>query len=138
MGFELEKKYSGVEAWISRVVQIIILCLIGIVMIGMVELIFGIAKDTLLSGELANISLMIKEVATFFILLEIILMLLKYLQDIHHIPVKYIIVISITAIAREMLLIHGNDTKMFFLSLAIFVLVCVLYLIEKSNLFQDM
>ena len=71
-----------------------------------------------------------------FILLEVILMLLRYIKEGHHIPVRYLILISITAILRELLLAHGNGTNSLLLSISILVLVGVLFILEKVKAFH--
>lgn len=112
-------------------IKVIIIILIGVVMIGMLQLIFGIINESIRMGTRDSLALMVNDIATFFIFLEIILMLLRYIEDIYHAPVKYIIIIGITAIAREILLTHGNDFKMLILSLSILVLVWVLNLLKN-------
>lgn len=100
-------------------------------MIGMLQLIFGIINESIRMGTRDSLAFMVNDIATFFIFLEIILMLLRYIENIYHAPVKYIIIIGITAIAREILLTHGNDFKMLILSLSILVLVWVLNLLKN-------
>lgn len=117
--------------FIHLCVKVIIIILIGVVMIGMLQLIFGIINESIRMGTRDSLAFMVNDIATFFIFLEIILMLLRYIENIYHAPVKYIIIIGITAIAREILLTHGNDFKMLILSLSILVLVWVLNLLKN-------
>lgn len=133
----MNKLNNQVEKVISFITHIIILALIIIVLIGMGELVVNIVTGPIRIGTTDSISDMIKDVATFFILLEIVLMLLKYMKDIHHVPVKYLLIISITAIAREMLLVHGDASRMLLLSLSILVLIFVLYLLNRLHIFDD-
>ena len=129
--------YKKFEALVDLFVHLVILVLIGVVLIGMIELVYNIIISSIAIGTMDSLGVMIQDVATFFIFLEIILMLLKYLKDIHHVPVKYLIIISVTAIAREILLAHGNAKQMILLSLAILILIGVVYLIQKLNLLSD-
>ena len=129
--------YKKFEGLIDLLVHLIIMVLIGVVLIGMVELVYNIITSSITIGTMDSLTVMVQDVATFFIFLEIILMLLKYLKDIHHVPVKYLIIISITAIAREILLAHGDAVRMILLALAILILMAVVYLIQKSNLLSD-
>ena len=129
--------YNKFSKLIDLLVHLIIIVLIITVLIGMVELVYNIIFSTITVGTMDSLTTMIQDVATFFIFLEIILMLLKYMKDIHHVPVKYLIIISITAIAREILLVHGDALRMIYLALAIFILMGVVYLIQKSNILSD-
>ncbi|MGX7031649.1 phosphate-starvation-inducible PsiE family protein [Vagococcus zengguangii] len=133
----MKQLYKKFENLIDLIVHLIIMVLIGVVLIGMVELVYNIITTSITIGTMESLTVMIQDVATFFIFLEIILMLLKYLKDIHHVPVKYLIIISITAIAREILLAHGDALRMIFLALAILILMGVVYLIQKLNLLSD-
>ena len=135
--FFLKAVYKKFENLVDLFIHLIILALIGIVFIGMVELVYNIVMSSITIGTMESLSVMIQDVATFFIFLEIILMLLKYLKDIHHVPVKYLVIISITAIAREILLAHGNALQIILLSLAILILIGVVYLIQNLNLLTD-
>ena len=87
-------------------------------------------------NNVSELTLLIDEIATLFILLEVILMLLRYIKEGHHIPVRYLILISITAILRELLLAHGNGTNSLLLSISILVLVGVLFILEKVKAFH--
>ena len=103
------------------------------------QVIFGIINMIMHVIPLNNVSeltLLIDEIATLFILLEVILMLLRYIKEGHHIPVRYLILISITAILRELLLAHGNGTNSLLLSISILVLVGVLFILEKVKAFH--
>ncbi|MGX6961294.1 phosphate-starvation-inducible PsiE family protein [Vagococcus xieshaowenii] len=133
----MKQLYRNFEKMIDLLIHLIIMVLIAIVLIGMVELVYNIIMTSITIGTMDSLTVMIQDVATFFIFLEIILMLLKYLKDIHHVPVKYLIIISITAIAREILLAHGDALRMIYLSLAILILMIVVYVIQKSNIISD-
>ena len=58
-------------------IKVIIIILIGVVMIGMLQLIFGIINESIRMGTRDSLALMVNDIATFFIFLEIILMLFR-------------------------------------------------------------
>jgi protein PsiE len=63
-------------------------------------------------------------------------MLMRYLEDGYRMPVKYIILIGITAVSRELLLSEGSGTNTLLLSLSILVLIGVLYVWEQIRKIQ--
>lgn len=125
------------EKTVGLIVDILIGILILVVLIAMGESIYMMIKHVLPLSDMGDMSYLIEEMATLFILLEIILMLLKYIKDGHHIPVRYLVLISMTAILRELLLEHGGGIETLYLSLAILVLVGVLFCFEKMTSFTS-
>jgi protein PsiE len=117
-------------------VDILLAVLIIVVVIVMGEGIINMIMHVIPLNNVSELTLLIDEIATLFILLEVILMLLRYIKEGHHIPVRYLILISITAILRELLLAHGNGTNSLLLSISILVLVCVLLILEKVKAFH--
>lgn len=69
-------------------------------------------------------------ILAFFMLFEFIVIIIKYIEDTHDIPIKYLVIISITAILRQLLVVHNNGLQTLFLTLSILVLAVVLYIIE--------
>lgn len=132
----LRKKFDYFERGISLGIDLLLALLIIVVLIVMGEAIFSIITHVIPLNSMSEVSLLIEEVATLFILLEIILMLLRYVKEGHHIPVRYLILISITAILRELLLAQGEGGETLFLAIAILVLVGVLLLLEKVKAFH--
>jgi len=130
------KYFKHFEKLISVVVDIMLGLLVLLVLVVMAEAIYKIVVHVIPLHEVSDLSLLIEEIATLFILLEIILMLLRYVKEGHHIPVRYLILISITAILRELLLTQGMANDALFFALAIFVLVLVLLVLQKINAFQ--
>lgn len=126
---------NKMEDAINIILKLIILITIFGLIISMCKMIYTTFLPLFGSSSL-DILHLISQIATFFILLEFVLMLIQYLKDLHNVPVEYLIVIAITAIAREILLEHSNDFKLFFLSLSILVLVVVSLIIRKNNLFK--
>ena len=125
-----ENYFLKFEKAISTIVDILLALLIVVVVIVMGEGIFNIVMHVIPLNNVSELTLLIEEIATLFILLEVILMLLRYIKEGHHIPVRYLILISITAILRELLLAHGNGTNSLLLSLSILILVGVLFILE--------
>ncbi|MBO1305165.1 phosphate-starvation-inducible PsiE family protein [Enterococcus sp. 669A] len=132
----LGNKYNVFEKLVSSVIDVLLGLLIIVVLVVMGEAIFTIITHVIPLATMEELSVLIEEVATLFILLEIILMLLRYVKEGHHIPVRYLILISITAILRELLLAQGDGVESLFLSIAILVLVLVLVLLEKIKAFH--
>ena len=131
-----ENYFLKFEKTISAIVDILLALLITVVVIVMGEGIFNIVMHVIPLNNVSELTLLIEEIATLFILLEVILMLLRYIKEGHHIPVRYLILISITAILRELLLAHGNGTNSLLLSLSILILVGVLFILEKVKAFH--
>ena len=131
-----ENYFLKFEKAISTVVDILLAVLIVVVVIVMGEGIFNMIMHVIPLNNVSELTLLIDEIATLFILLEVILMLMRYIKEGHHIPVRYLILISITAILRELLLAHGNGTNSLLLSISILVLVGVLFILEKVKAFH--
>lgn len=131
-----ENYFLKFEKAISTVVDILLAVLIIVVVIVMGEGIINMIMHVIPLNNVSELTLLIDEIATLFILLEVILMLLRYIKEGHHIPVRYLILISITAILRELLLAHGNGTNSLLLSILILVLVGVLFILEKVKAFH--
>ena len=123
--------FAKFERAISTIVDILLAILILVVVIVMAEGIINIIMHVIPLNNVSELTLLIDEIATLFILLEVILMLLRY-----HIPVRYLILISITAILRELLLAHGNGMNSLLLSISILILVGVLFILEKVKAFH--
>ena len=131
-----ENYFLKFEKAISTVVDILLAVLIIVVVIVMGEGIINMIMHVIPSNNVSELTLLIDEIATLFILLEVILMLLRYIKEGHHIPVRYLILISITAILRELLLAHGNGTNSLLLSISVLVLVGGLFILEKVKAFH--
>ena len=131
-----ENDFLKFEKAISTVVDILLAVLLIVVVIVMGEGIINMIMHVIPLNNVSELTLLIDEIATLFILLEVILMLLRYIKEGHHIPVRYLILISITAILRELLLAHGNGTNSLLLSISILVLVGVLFILEKVKAFH--
>ncbi|MFV0560497.1 MAG: phosphate-starvation-inducible PsiE family protein [Enterococcus sp.] len=126
------KQYPRLFKVASFFIDSVIVLLMIAIFISMAETVWQIFQ-MIFHIELHGI---VESVANFFLLLEIILMLMRYLDDGYSVPVKYIILIGITAVSRELLLSEGSGLNTFLLALGILVLMGVLYLWEKIRLIQ--
>lgn len=89
--------------------------------------VFKIIMTSQIKGSLVDIS---DFILAFFMLFEFIVMIIKYIEDTHNIPIKYLVIISITAILRQLLVVHDNGLQTLFLTLSILILAVVLLVIE--------
>lgn len=133
----MEKLFKNFEKIISAFVDLMLAFLILVMIFVMGEAIYKLTIQVIPLRSFTELSILVDGIATLFILLEVILMLLRYVKEGHHIPVRYLILISITAILREFLLAHGSGIDTFFLSGAILILVAVLFILERVKAFHD-
>ena len=76
-------------------------------------------------------SLLIEELITFFLYFEFIALIVKYFKNNFHFPLDFFLYIGITAIVRLLIIDHESAFDNLIWSVAIFVLVCSLVLVEK-------
>ena len=76
-------------------------------------------------------SLVIEELITFFLYFEFIALIIKYFKNNFHFPLDFFLYIGITAIVRLLIIDHESAFDNLIWSVAIFVLVCSLVLVEK-------
>ena len=76
-------------------------------------------------------SLVIEELITFFLYFEFIALIVKYFKNNFHFPLNFFLYIGITAIVRLLIINHESSFDNLIWSVAIFVLVCSLVLVEK-------
>ena len=76
-------------------------------------------------------SLVIEELITFFLYFEFIALIVKYFKNNFHFPLNFFLYIGITAIVRLLIIDHESSYDNLIWSVAIFVLVCSLVLVEK-------
>ena len=76
-------------------------------------------------------SLLIEELITFFLYFEFIALIVKYFKNNFHFPLNFFLYIGITAIVRLLITDHESSYDNLIWSVAIFVLVCSLVLVEK-------
>lgn len=130
----MNKKWLQPKSIVYTLMKIMIAFLILAIGIFMLQLMVQLFKEILTTGVRDSMLQVMSDVATFFIFIEIELMLVKYLEDIRHVSIKYIIIIAITAIARQILLLsHGSGIEVLLLAASILTLVVVLYLLRKQD-----
>ena len=76
-------------------------------------------------------SLLIEELITFFLYFEFIALIVKYFKNNFDFPLNFFLYIGITAIVRLLIIDHESSYDNLIWSVAIFVLVCSLVLVEK-------
>lgn len=76
-------------------------------------------------------SSLIEELITFFLYFEFIALIVKYFKNNFHFPLDFFLYIGITAIVRLLIIDHESAFDNLIWSVAIFVLVCSLVLVEK-------
>ena len=76
-------------------------------------------------------SLLIEELITFFLYFEFIALIVKYFKNNFHFPLDFFLYIGITTIVRLLIIDHESAFDNLIWSVAIFVLVCSLVLVEK-------
>ena len=76
-------------------------------------------------------SLLIEVLITFFLYFEFIALIVKYFKNNFHFPIDFFLYIGITAIVRLLIIDHESAFDNLIWSVAIFVLVCSLVLVEK-------
>lgn len=76
-------------------------------------------------------SLLIEELITFFLYFEFIALIVKYFKNNFHFPLDFFLYIGITAIVRLLIIDYESAFDNLIWSVAIFVLVCSLVLVEK-------
>ena len=74
---------------------------------------------------------LIEELITFFLYIEFIALIVKYFKNNFHFPLDFFLYIGITAIVRLLIIDHESAFDNLIWSVAIFVLVCSLVLVEK-------
>ena len=75
--------------------------------------------------------LLIEELITFFLYFEFIALIVKYFKNNFHFPLDFFLYIGVTAIVRLLIIDHESAFDNLIWSVAIFVLVCSLVLVEK-------
>lgn len=121
------KKYS------NFLLDIVLGCLAILIMIFMVRHLLDISSYVLKPMTPANFAVVMQEIVSFFMLFEFIMMVIRYIQEGHHIPIRYLILISITAILRQLMVLHGDGVQTLLLSTSILMLVIVLFVLNLTG-----
>ena len=119
-------KFDHYKKLVNSTLDILLGFLAIVVVIFMLRYILDIGSLILQPLSTALFGKVIQEVASFFMLFEFVIMLVRYIEEGHHIPIRYLILISMTAILRQLLVLHDRGTETLLLTLAILVLAGVL------------
>ncbi len=95
----------------------------------------AMVKQLIVLGEYAfadklSFTTMITNSLSFFMYFEFTMMIKKYIDEGHHIPIRYLVYIALTAILRQEMVTHGDASQTLILSIAIFLLVLTLMALE--------
>lgn len=130
------RRFDSFEKIVSFIVDVMLGFLVIVVLIAMGMAIYDIFTHVVEMSSMNELYYVIEEIATWFILLEVFLMLLRYVKEGHHVPVRYLILIGITAVSRKLLLEHGTGLDALMLAIAILILVFDLLLLERVRAFH--
>jgi len=130
------KRFDSFEKIVSFIVDVMLGFLVIVVLIAMGMAIYDIFSHVLEMNSMDELYYVIEEIATWFILLEVFLMLLRYVKEGHHVPVRYLTLIGITAVSRKLLLEHAGGLDALMLAIAILILVVDLLLLERVKAFH--
>lgn len=119
-------KFDHYKKLVNSTLDILLGFLAIVVVIFMLRYILDIGSLILQPLSTALFGKVIQEVASFFMLFEFVIMLVRYIEEGHHIPIRYLVLISMTAILRQLLVLHDRGTETLLLTLAILVLAGVL------------
>ncbi|MDN6608671.1 MAG: phosphate-starvation-inducible protein PsiE [Lacticaseibacillus paracasei] len=119
-------KFDHYKKLVNSTLDILLGFLAIVVVIFMLRYILDIGSLLLQPLSTALFGKVIQEVTSFFMLFEFVIMLVRYIEEGHHIPIRYLILISMTAILRQLLVLHDRGTETLLLTLAILVLAGVL------------
>lgn len=116
---------------VNRVVDSFLIVLGMLLIIIMGRQIWGIGSEIFQISE-GNPDQVIHDVLSFFLFFEFFTMILRYLQEDHHLPIRYLIYICITAILRHQIGSPTNALDTLLVSISILVLVCTLVIMQKT------
>ena len=124
-------KNSGkIQKYVNYLLDILLGTLAIIIIIFMGQHLWEIASYITKDFDSISFGKVMQEIVSFFMLFEFIMMLVRYIEEGHHIPIRYVILISITAILRQLLVLHGDGMQTLLLSASILLLVLVLYILS--------
>ncbi|MEG0254570.1 MAG: phosphate-starvation-inducible PsiE family protein [Vagococcus sp.] len=115
---------------LDKIVNVFLFILATLIIIYMARDLLGIFQLITLPNDQRSLEVFSGYILAFFMLFEFIVMITKYIEDTHNIPIKYLVIISITAILRQLLVVHDDALQTLLLTLAILILIIVLYIIE--------
>ncbi len=128
-----EQRFGIMKKYVNWVLDIVLGILALLILIFMIRQLIDIGTFINKPMTPKNLSIVMQEVVAFFMLFEFIMMVIRYIQEGHHIPIRYLILICITAILRQLMVLHGDAVQTLLLSVSILSLVIVLFVLNLSG-----
>lgn len=128
-----DQRFGTMKKYVNWILDIVLGALAILILIFMVRQLIDISTYVVKPMTTKNFSIVMQEVVSFFMLFEFIMMVIRYIQEGHHIPIRYLILICITAILRQLMVLHGEALQTLLLCLSILLLVLVLYVLNLSG-----
>ncbi|WP_086314103.1 protein PsiE [Enterococcus sp. 7F3_DIV0205] len=128
-----EQRFGIMKKYVNWVLDVVLGALALLILIFMIRQLFDISTFITKPMTPKNLSIVMQEVVAFFMLFEFIMMVIRYIQEGHHIPIRYLILICITAILRQLMVLHGDAVQTLLLSVSILSLVIVLFVLNLSG-----
>ena len=119
----MQKNFSVVKKYVNLILDIVLGILGVFLLVFMASYLVDLATYLMKPMTPDNFSVIMQEIISFFMLFEFIMMILRYIQEGHHIPIRYLILICLTAILRQLMVAHGDGLQTLLLSLSILLLV---------------
>ncbi|EOL47753.1 phosphate-starvation-inducible protein PsiE [Enterococcus caccae] len=128
-----DQRFGIMKKYVNWVLDIVLGVLALLILIFMIRQLIDISTFINKPMTPKNLSIVMQEVVAFFMLFEFIMMVIRYIQEGHHIPIRYLILICITAILRQLMVLHGDAVQTLLLSVSILSLVIVLFVLNLSG-----
>ncbi|MEI5994692.1 phosphate-starvation-inducible protein PsiE [Candidatus Enterococcus mansonii] len=128
-----DQRFGTMKKYVNLTLDVVLGLLAVLILIFMIRQLVDIATFIDKPMTPKNLSLVMQEIVAFFMLFEFIMMVIRYIQEGHHIPIRYLILICITAILRQLMVIHGESVQTLLLALSILFLVIVLFILNLSG-----
>ena len=126
----MQKNFSVVKKYVNLILDIVLGILGVFLLVFMASYLVDLATYLMKPMTPDNFSVIMQEIISFF---KFIMMILRYIQEGHHIPIRYLILICLTAILRQLMVAHGDGLQTLLLSLSILLLVVVLFILGLNG-----
>lgn len=128
-----DQRFGIMKKYVNLVLDVVLGVLAILILVFMIRQLIDIGTFITKPMTPQNLSIVMQEVVAFFMLFEFIMMVIRYIQEGHHIPIRYLILICITAILRQLMVLHGDGIQTLLLSVSILSLVIVLFVLNLSG-----
>ena len=125
----MQKNFSVVKKYVNLILDIVLGILGVFLLVFMASYLVDLATYLMKPMTPDNFSVIMQEIISFFMLFEFIMMILRYIQEGHHIPIRYLILIFL----RQLMVAHGDGLQTLLLSLSILLLVVVLFILGLNG-----